>query len=237
MITTITVTYCTDRSKTMLGHMQSETATQRPGMGGTTAKRRAILDGALAVFARDGYARASIDAIADTAGVSTRTIYNHFVDKAGLFAAVVEDSSVAVSTAHIDRIDVILADITSAKDVEPALISCGQALHTVVPPDAPHWGLLQHVQADAEHIPAAVIDTWRRLGPARVKRHLALHFADLARRGLLRLEEPDIAATHYAALTDSVWNSVLDPHPSPKRANTLMEAAVAAFLHGYAPSD
>ena len=45
-------------------------------------KRRAIIDGALAVFARDGYTRASIDAISAEAGVSTRTVYNHFTDKA-----------------------------------------------------------------------------------------------------------------------------------------------------------
>jgi len=33
---------------------------------------------------RDGYTRASIDAISAEAGVSTRTIYNHFTDKAML---------------------------------------------------------------------------------------------------------------------------------------------------------
>ena len=41
-------------------------------------KREAILRGALTVFARDGYTRASIDAIAKEGEVSTRTLYNHF---------------------------------------------------------------------------------------------------------------------------------------------------------------
>lgn len=214
--------------------MTSEGKAGRFGEGGTTAKRRAILNAALAVFARDGYARASIDAIAETAGVSTRTIYNHFTDKAGVFAAVVEDSATAVSTAHIDQVDDILGGITSAEDLEPALISCGLALHTVVPPEAPHWGLLRHVHADAEHIPADVVNTWRRAGPARVKRQLALHLADLARRGLLRLDDPATAAEHYSALTTSAWDSVLEPQPSAERAAELMNSAVAAFLHGYA---
>lgn len=210
------------------------TTQDRGGRGGTTAKRRAILDGALTVFARDGYARASIDAIAETSDVSTRTIYNHFTDKASLFAAVVEDSATAVSSAHIDQIDTILGGIASAEDLAPALIACGLALHTVVPPQAPHWGLVRHVHADADHISADVIDTWRRLGPARVKRQLALHFADLDRRRLLRLDDPATAAVHYSALTGSAWGSAMHPDPSPERAVEHMTRAVTAFLHGYA---
>jgi hypothetical protein len=91
------------------------------------------------------------------------------------------------------------------------------------------------VHADADYIPAEVIDTWRRLGPTRTKRQLALHLADLARRRLLRLDDPDTAAVHYSALTGSAWSSALEPDPSPERAAELMNLAVAAFLHGYAP--
>ncbi|MEU7831466.1 TetR family transcriptional regulator [Nonomuraea sp. NPDC049129] len=39
--------------------------------------RRAIMAGALTLFARDGYTRAGLDAITVEAGVSNRTIYNH----------------------------------------------------------------------------------------------------------------------------------------------------------------
>lgn len=201
---------------------------------GTTAKREAILHGALTVFAHDGYARASIDGIAETARVSTRTIYNHFTDKASLFAAVVQDSAIAVSNAHIDRIDTILGGITSATELRPALIACGLALHTVIPPEAPHWGLIRHVHADADHVPPDVIDTWRRHGPARVKRQLALHLGDLARRQLLATTDPITAAVHYSALTGSAWESALEPDPSLERVAELMNLAVDAFLHGYA---
>jgi AcrR family transcriptional regulator len=200
---------------------------------GTTAKRRAVLTGALSVFARDGYARASIDAIAEAAGVSTRTVYNHFTDKAGLFAAVVQDSAAAVASAHIEQIDAILGGIQSADDLEDALVSCGLALNDIVPPEAPHWGLVRHVHADAAHIPSDVVDTWRRLGPARTKRQLALHFSDLARRGFLQLEDPDTAAVHYSALTGSASSSALEPEPSAQRVRQLVVAAVATFLHGY----
>lgn len=57
--------------------------------------------GALTVFARDGYMRASVDAIAAEAGVSTRTIYNHFQDKAQLFQTVIQESATRVAEAQI----------------------------------------------------------------------------------------------------------------------------------------
>jgi len=63
-------------------------------------KRRAILRGALNVFAHDGYTRASIDAVAAEAGVSTRTIYNHFSDKAELFQTVIHESAAQVADAR-----------------------------------------------------------------------------------------------------------------------------------------
>jgi TetR/AcrR family transcriptional regulator of autoinduction and epiphytic fitness len=54
-------------------------------------KRAAILDGAVQVFIDMGYELASMDSIAETAGVSKRTVYNHFSSKEGLFQAVVAD--------------------------------------------------------------------------------------------------------------------------------------------------
>ena len=53
-------------------------------------KRDEIQRAALALFSRDGYERTSVDAIAAEAGVSKRTVYNHFGDKENLFLAVVQ---------------------------------------------------------------------------------------------------------------------------------------------------
>lgn len=54
-------------------------------------KRAAILDGAIDVFIETGYELASMDRISEAAGVSKRTVYNHFGSKENLFQAVVED--------------------------------------------------------------------------------------------------------------------------------------------------
>ena len=52
-------------------------------------KRRAVIDSALEVFLKEGYASASMDRVAEVAGVSKRTIYNHFASKEDLFLGVI----------------------------------------------------------------------------------------------------------------------------------------------------
>jgi len=54
-------------------------------------KRATILEGAVDVFISMGYELTSMDKIAETAGVSKRTIYNHFGSKENLFQAIVAD--------------------------------------------------------------------------------------------------------------------------------------------------
>lgn len=49
-----------------------------------------ILKGALPVFLTYGYSGASMDKVAETAGVSKQTIYSHFGDKEGLFKALIQ---------------------------------------------------------------------------------------------------------------------------------------------------
>ncbi|MEB0140029.1 MULTISPECIES: TetR/AcrR family transcriptional regulator [unclassified Undibacterium] len=54
----------------------------------TDRKRAAILQAAIAEFRRNGFAATSMDQIAATAGVSKRTVYNHFPGKEDLFEAI-----------------------------------------------------------------------------------------------------------------------------------------------------
>lgn len=57
----------------------------------TSQKRQDILSGAIRVFTEKGFDTASMDGIAEAAGVSKRTIYNHFSSKEALFQAIVSD--------------------------------------------------------------------------------------------------------------------------------------------------
>jgi len=61
----------------------------RPRLGTEEERLNALLDHALTIFMRDGYAFASIAKIATAAGVSTRTIYERYQNKADLMVAAV----------------------------------------------------------------------------------------------------------------------------------------------------
>jgi AcrR family transcriptional regulator len=60
-----------------------------------------ILDAAVAVFAREGYAAATIEMIAHEAAASTATLYKRFTNKHGLFVAVLEQTTAQALEVHI----------------------------------------------------------------------------------------------------------------------------------------
>lgn len=57
----------------------------------TDRKRQAIVDAAIAVFRASGFESTSMDKVAATAGVSKRTVYNHFPSKDELFAQILHE--------------------------------------------------------------------------------------------------------------------------------------------------
>lgn len=63
----------------------------RPSRADALRLRERILTAATEVFLAEGYGSTSIEAVAARAGVSKRTFYDRFDDKAALFTAVVHD--------------------------------------------------------------------------------------------------------------------------------------------------
>ncbi|HLT60145.1 MAG TPA: TetR/AcrR family transcriptional regulator [Microlunatus sp.] len=214
----------------MTRRKSADGSARRP-RGGLADKHRAILAGALTVFAQDGYTRASIDAIAAKAGVSTRTIYNHFEHKAELFQAVIQESATRVAEAQIAIMNSHLRKIT---DLEDDLFEFGQAWLTPMPDYAEHSALVRQINAECEHIPPAAIEAWQEAGPRRVLRELADRLAQLADRELLQLEDPELAAHHFAVLiavpNPSFPGGLRDEEPA-----AMVAAGVRVFLRGYAP--
>ncbi|MDQ3662394.1 MAG: TetR/AcrR family transcriptional regulator [Actinomycetota bacterium] len=210
--------------------MTAHDATRTRPRGGLADKRRAILAGALTVFARDGYTRASIDAISAEAGVSTRTIYNHFLDKAELFQTVIQESATRVAEAQIVIVDHYLRKVT---DLESDLIEFARAWLTPMPDYADHFALVRQINAEAGHIPQAAIDAWQETGPLRVRREIARRMQQLAERGLLRIEDPDRAALHFAQLISVTNPSYRGAVAPEEEVAEIVTSGVRAFLHGY----
>ncbi len=64
----------------------------------TDLKRNAIVQAAIREFRTSGFDITSMDKIAATAGVSKRTVYNHFPSKEELFAEILNKLWVSIST-------------------------------------------------------------------------------------------------------------------------------------------
>jgi AcrR family transcriptional regulator len=209
------------------------TKTRPPATRGARVadKRQALLDGALEVFAADGYSRASIDNIARAAAVSTRTLYNHFADKAALFEAVIVDSAQRVADAQIVTVQRYLGKIV---EIEADLIEFGRIWAVPSPRYAPHFALVRQVTADADHIPDTALEAWQQAGPLRVRAEIAAHLRRIADGGHLAIDDAEIAAAHLVQLVTGA-RSFHGPIAAPvEEIHRLADAGVRAFLNGYA---
>jgi AcrR family transcriptional regulator len=77
------------------------------------ATRTAIVRAAIAQFAEEGFAKASIDRIAKRADVTKGAVYHHFTDKAQLF----EGAFIAVEDRFLERLDPGLRGIEDPREL------------------------------------------------------------------------------------------------------------------------
>ena len=161
----------------------------RPRRGTESARSDALISAATRVFVREGYGLASIDKVASEAGVSTRTIYERFKNKADLLGAVItrlvdRDMATVLATAELERLDpkdaltVIAQTMTShARDPESV------ALFRIVATEAYRFPeLAAKVRESTKH---------------RWDSAVARYFRGQIKRGTLTLADPDRAAVVF----------------------------------------
>jgi AcrR family transcriptional regulator len=168
--------------------------TTRPRVGrprrGTEATRiDSLIAAATQVFVRDGYGGSSIDKVASEAGVSTRTIYERFKNKADLLGAVItrlveRDMATILSSEELDRLE-----------PRQALTVIGQAVtFRACHPDSA--ALFRILAMEAQRFPE-LASKMRTNGKARVDQAVAGYLHGQVRRGTLRLADPDRAASLF----------------------------------------
>jgi TetR/AcrR family transcriptional regulator, mexJK operon transcriptional repressor len=170
----------------------SETPVHKPGRprrGTESARTDTLISAATQVFLREGYGRASIDKVASEAGVSTRTIYERFKNKAELLAAVItrlvdRDMATVFATPDLDRLDpkealTVIAQTITGRARDPDSV----ALFRIVATEAQRFPDLAEKMRDG---------TKRRMESA-----IANYFRGQVRRGTLVLAEPDRAAALF----------------------------------------
>jgi len=189
------------------------------------AKREAIEVAGLRVFGRLGYTRASVDLIAEEAGVSTRTIYNHFENKLQLFSAVLVASATRVADAFVQQVD---ASFSSA-DPSTGLLVLAQAIvaHRAHFPE--HFALVRRISAETDQFPLETIDAWLEAGPRRVRAAIVTRLQQLGHEGYLTITDPQ--ARHFVTLVNS--ERLTNPDGGSPPSDKEIAANVHAFLHGY----
>lgn len=197
-------------------------------------KHRLIIEAAAATFLVNGYAGTSMDDIAATAAVSKQTVYKHFTDKRQLYADVVLATTDQV-TAVVRMVSAALQDTT---DLEQCLGELARSLlATLMQPEL--LRLRRLVISTAEQFPD-IGAAWYEQGFGRVLDALAGRFADLDGRGLLRADDPLLAAHHFVSLL--LWMPVNqamftgDHTSSEAELESYADAATRTFLHAYAAS-
>ncbi|SDR64147.1 transcriptional regulator, TetR family [Rhizobiales bacterium GAS113] len=166
----------------------SATATVRRTRPRGEVRRSQILDAAAQVFTENGYGGATIDLVVERAGASKGTVYSFFGGKDGLFAAIVEERCERILSAFGDP-EVVGSDVLCAL----AHIA-RRYMEVVLAPDA--VGLYRLIIAEGVRFPE-LTRTFYRLGPDRANAHLAGILSVWRERGLVRLDDPQLAAVQF----------------------------------------
>lgn len=175
----------------MIDALQPRTAPPkrgRPRRGTEMARTAALINAATRVFLREGYGLASIDKVAAEAGVSTRTIYERYKNKADLLGAVIgrllDRMSTVLSTLDLNRLEPkaalgVIAEIITDRARDPAAVA-----------------LFRIVATEAHRFPE-LASKMRENNKLCVDNVVANYLRAQARLGLLNLADPDRAATLF----------------------------------------
>lgn len=204
-------------------------AVQQPTRRRGEARREEILRIAQDVFLAEGYAAASMSAIAARVGGSKGTLYNHFRSKEELFAAFVDHAcGVEVATAF---------DFSnlSADDLEGRLRQAGRRFVRFVLSDTAA-AVHRVVIAECGRFPElgrAFFEAGPRVNLLRLASFLEGEMA----AGRLRRADPHKAAEHFLELVRAglhqrrMWNVGGEPTDTEIDAN--VEAGLEVFLAAY----
>ncbi len=197
---------------------------------GWQRKHDAIAAAALVLFARDGYERTSVDAIAAEAGVSKRTIYSHYGDKENLFLLVLRETYDTMRDRVRDIVDRNLRDVD---DVRSALTACIREIVRTITRAPERSTLVRLLVSEAPHFPA-ILDLWHTRGIVPL---IAEPLAKLAAAGLLGTDDPAQAADHLYALTFGQVNnkSMMGTiQLTSAEADRIITSGIDVFMRAYA---
>jgi TetR/AcrR family transcriptional repressor of mexJK operon len=184
-----------------------------------------VIDGAKAVFLREGFEGASVDEIARDAGVSKATLYSYFPDKQHLFLAVLQ-----TECAHQSEVEILLH--ASEQDVEETLRIICKTLITFF---VSRFGqdMFRVCVAEAQRFPE-LGRTFYDSGPKRWGRKISQYLDSPRAREALDIEDTLLAADQLAQLcrADLMLKVLFGIEKDPPEAeiDRIADEAVKTFL-------
>jgi AcrR family transcriptional regulator len=200
-------------------------------MGKNDSKRQAILENAYRLFRAQGFDGTSMADITSRVGGSKATLYSHFLSKEELF---VECMMAALENYMSDTLKHLDA---SRSDPQAALRNFGTSvLNFICSPEQVEVRRLMIAEAARSGTGKLFFDKITALR-AQISSYLAACMIS----GLLRRDDPDLAADHLGALLEAeilepMLLHVRDAAPDEEETAGAARRAVAAFLRAYAPT-
>jgi TetR/AcrR family transcriptional repressor of mexJK operon len=173
-----------------------------------------------------------MDAIASLASVSKPTIYKHFVDKQRLLAEIVRETIDRFTEPFYDEV----VQLEDGGDVEAQLRDLAtRLLAAVMQPQL--LQLRRLVIGEAGRL-QELGHTYEQRGPERAVSALTTAFERLHEKGVLRLDDPSLAAAQFnwLVLAIPLNHAMLSGDDGPPREIELQryaDAAVRVFLAAY----
>lgn len=191
----------------------------------TSKKRESIIRAATAAFRDEGYDKASMDYIAQSAGASKRTVYNHFTSKKSLFQAVIDTAIGELSEHKQIPYDPALsleeqiekfADAKLATVQDPSWLSLTKVVFSV---------FIQEPELAQETI-----------GKAKSGQDTLVSWLEAANRdGRMNIPDVEIAANIFWAMITGafIWPMVLTGPMKTREITVMKQELIRTFLSRY----
>lgn len=194
-------------------------------------KHLAIVKAAQNNFLRSGYARTSVDQIAQDANVSTATLYKHFSTKADLFGGVMAQLWEGLQTELSDQ---SLAQLPPRE----ALLKIGQDYAVLLTQDYV-LPLFRVVIAEAPNFPELGKQLYEK-GKKPYLNRIETYLKNQHEQGVLAVPDPELATRQFLGMINDVvfWPRflVIDLEISSEEIEQVVEQATQTFLSRYTHS-
>lgn len=201
---------------------------EQPQRRRSAAKTEQILKAARELFLSQGYGAVSMDEVANRAGVSKATVYNHFNSKEQLFGAIFEHGRAMMQESGLDL------TARNPAEVEQTLHRLGQNfMRVLLSPDA--LAFYRMLMSEVWRFPE-LGPMFYDSKPCAARDRLAGFLARAAEHGLIAVDEPELAAEQFFGMIRGLMHlrGLFGVGlPNERELTHRVEHAVNAFLRAY----